>query len=90
MTERRPKLRKESPDGGVSSASSSTPEAPPAAGGVEISDHELLRSIGRGSYGEVWLARGVLGKFRAVKVVYRERFSDTRPYDREFFGILRV
>ncbi len=55
-----------------------------------IPDHELLRAIGQGSYGEVWLARSVLGALRAVKVVYRERFRDARPYEREFNGILRV
>ncbi len=30
---------------------------------------ELLRSIGRGSFGEVWLARTVTGQYRAVKLV---------------------
>src|SRR6266516_556734 len=52
-----------------------------------IADHELLRRSGRGSYGEVWLARNVLGEFRAVKVVYRDRFEHERPYEREFDGI---
>jgi serine/threonine protein kinase len=27
---------------------------------------------------------------RAVKIVYRDRFHDARPYEREFIGILRV
>src|SRR3954453_9733585 len=31
-----------------------------------IPDHELLRVIGRGAYGEIWLARTVTGAFRAV------------------------
>src|SRR5882672_11285379 len=52
-----------------------------------VPDHELLRRIGSGSYGEVWLARNVLGEFRAVKVVYRDRFEHQRPYEREFDGI---
>ena len=34
-----------------------------------IPDHQLLRCIGRGSYGEVWLARNTMGTYRAVKVV---------------------
>src|SRR6516164_2814726 len=38
-----------------------------------IPDHELVRRIGRGSYGEVWLARNALGTWRAVKVVYVPR-----------------
>jgi hypothetical protein len=54
-----------------------------------IPDHELLGRVGRGSYGEVWLARGVTGAYRAVKVVQRGSFSSDRPYDREFSGILK-
>ncbi len=54
-----------------------------------IPDHEVLRKIGGGSYGEVWLARGVTGAMRAVKIVYREDFSDERTFEREFEGILK-
>src|SRR5689334_7941145 len=54
-----------------------------------VPDHTLLRKIGGGSYGEVWLARNVMGTYRAVKVVYRSRFSEPRPYEREFEGIQR-
>src|SRR5580658_8348736 len=52
-----------------------------------ISDHRLLRRIGRGSYGEVWLARNMMGEYRAVKIVYRESFREQRPFDRELSGI---
>src|SRR5206468_7742716 len=52
-----------------------------------VPDHELLRCIGRGSYGEVWLARNVMGTYRAVKVVYRATFDHDRPFEREFEGI---
>jgi serine/threonine protein kinase len=52
-----------------------------------VPDHELLRFIGRGSYGEVWLARTALGTCRAVKVVYRSDFEDARPFEREYTGI---
>ncbi len=54
-----------------------------------IPDHELLRPIGSGAYGQVWLARNALGTLRAVKVVYRDQFEDERPYQREFRGILK-
>ena len=52
-----------------------------------IPDHQLLRRIGEGAYGQVWLAENVMGTFRAVKVVYRDNFTDDRPYEREFAGI---
>ena len=53
----------------------------------QIADHTLLRRIGDGAYGEVWLARSVTGAFRAVKVVSRDRFREDRPFNREFEGI---
>ena len=54
-----------------------------------IPDHEVLRKIGGGAYGEVWLARGVTGALRAVKVVWREDFEEERAFEREFEGILK-
>jgi hypothetical protein len=52
-----------------------------------IPDHQLLKCIGRGSYGEVWLARNMMGEYRAVKIVYRESFREQRPFERELSGI---
>jgi hypothetical protein len=54
-----------------------------------IPDHQLVRRIGKGAYGEVWLARSVLGTYRGVKIVRRATFEDDRPFDREFEGIQR-
>ncbi len=54
-----------------------------------IPDHEVLRKIGGGAYGEVWLARGVTGALRAVKTVWHNDFEDERGFEREFQGILQ-
>lgn len=62
-------------------------ELSPGHGPVSIPDHQLLRRIGRGSYGEVWLARNMMGMYRAVKIVYRKWFEDARPFERELSGI---
>ncbi len=53
----------------------------------QIPDHELIRCVGKGSYGEVWLARSVMGTYRAVKIVQRGSFEESRPFEREFEGI---
>jgi len=55
----------------------------------QVADHVLIRRIGAGSYGEVWLARSVTGQMRAVKVVARSRFESERPYEREFRGLIQ-
>ncbi len=52
-----------------------------------IPDHEVLRVIGRGAYGEIWMARGLTGALRAVKVVYRSTFENERTFNREFEGM---
>lgn len=52
-----------------------------------VPDHRLLRRIGKGSYGEVWLARGVTGVLRAIKIVRRGDFEEERTFEREFEGI---
>ncbi len=54
-----------------------------------IPDHELIRPIGEGGFGEVWLARNAVGTFRAVKVVHRRDFEREDNYEREFKGLQR-
>lgn len=54
-----------------------------------VPDHEVLRRIGRGAYGAVWLARNVMGTYRAVKIIHREDFSRDRPFTREYEGLLK-
>jgi CHASE2 domain-containing sensor protein len=60
------------------------PKAPPRP---PIPDHTLLRCVGQGSYGEVWLARNYLGGFHAVKIVRRKRFEAKEPFEREMRGV---
>jgi serine/threonine protein kinase len=54
-----------------------------------IPGHELLRSIGQGAYGEVWLARDEIGAYHAVKIIHKRTFADRNPYEREYRGILQ-
>jgi serine/threonine protein kinase/formylglycine-generating enzyme required for sulfatase activity len=54
---------------------------------IPIADLKLLRRIGSGAYGEVWLAQTITGAMRAVKVVWREDFEFEKTFQREFEGI---
>ena len=47
----------------------------------------MLRPIGQGSYGEVWLARNAIGTLRAVKIVHRQSFERVEHFEREFKGL---
>lgn len=73
----------------LGSAGVGGPEAPSPVPPLAIPDYEIIDRIGSGSYGEVWLARSVTGTLRAVKVIRRRTFSNDRPYEREFRGIVQ-
>src|SRR5437879_6328663 len=64
-------------EGSTVSASSRQHVAVP----VVIPDHELIREIGSGSYGEVWLAKNAVGTLRAVKVVHRRTFEHAEHFE---------
>ena len=53
----------------------------------KIPNHEMVRVIGRGSYGEIWLARSLTGTWRAVKIVDRRTFESDKAFLREFEGM---
>lgn len=69
---------------------STTPpsEAGPAEAPPLVPDHEVYpRVIGQGAYGSIFLARNVMGTWRAVKAVYRRHFDSDRTYEREWEAI---
>lgn len=59
----------------------SSPPPPP------IPEHELIRPIGSGSGGTVWLARNTLGRFRAVKIIRAESSRRRRSFQSELNGV---
>lgn len=68
-------------------ASKSMPPPKAAPAGLAIPDHTMVRRVGKGAYGEVWLARNAIGAYHAVKIVQRRNFPADEPYEREFRGI---
>jgi serine/threonine protein kinase len=59
--------------------------APPPA----VADHQLIRLIGAGSGGQVWLAKNALETYRAVKIIFKKTFKRQKPFEDEFHGILK-
>jgi CHASE2 domain-containing sensor protein len=57
--------------------------------GDSIGDYHLVRCVGEGAYGQVWLARNAIGTYAALKLVYRKKFRDDAPFEREFQGLKR-
>lgn len=49
-----------------------------------IKDFEIIRSIGKGGFGSVYLARDVTGTVLALKVVRRSEGADSGLYEREY------
>ena len=52
-----------------------------------IPGYTMLSRIGQGAFGEVWLARNKVGLYQAIKIVNRDRFLQSDPYEREFEGL---
>src|SRR5215472_7250125 len=60
-----------------------SPAAPP------IPEHELIRPIGKGSGGTVWLARNAMGTFRAVKIIRAESTRRGLTFQSELNGVYK-
>ena len=60
---------------------------PQSGATIIIPEHALVRRIGKGSYGEVWLARTTMGTYRAVKIVRRSGVASDRAFEQEWAGI---
>ena len=57
----------------------------------EVPDFELIRPIGQGGFGQVWLATNqTTGHLRAVKVIPLRRSAGTDPAGREIMSITRL
>jgi eukaryotic-like serine/threonine-protein kinase len=57
---------------------------------MRLPDFEIKACIGVGGFGEVFLAQSQATlRYRAVKVVRRNRFDSERPYEIEFAGVKR-
>src|SRR5579871_2179542 len=52
-----------------------------------IPEHDLVRPIGNGSGGTVWLARNAMGTFRAVKIVRAESSRRGQSFQSELDGV---
>ena len=74
------------PSASAAAAANLQVETPPP---VKIPNHRLLRCIGRGAYGEVWLAHDEIGVWHAVKILFRSNFKEATPYEREYRGIMQ-
>ncbi|NLX96887.1 MAG: serine/threonine protein kinase [Rhodopirellula sp.] len=57
----------------------------------QIPDFEMIRQIGRGGFGQVWLARNrATGLLRAVKLIPRSSSAAADPAGRELVSITRL
>ena len=64
-------------------------QTPAAAAPPPVPDHQLLRPIGGGAGGQVWLARNALGTYRAVKIVFEKSTRHKLPFSGELDGVTK-
>jgi serine/threonine protein kinase len=66
------------------------PKPPPLAQStISIPEHEVIRRIGRGASGEVWLVKNFLGVYRAVKIMRSGEDGQQRSFEKELAGLMQ-
>ncbi len=65
------------------------PEPPSTLSAPPVPEHELIRPIGSGSGGTIWLAKNALGTFRAVKIIQAETSRRRSSFQTELNGVLK-
>src|SRR5208282_1477838 len=71
-------------DSAPANKAASDAAAPPV-----VPDHQLIRLIGTGASGQVWLARNALGTYRAVKIVFEKTSRHKHPFGGELDGVMK-
>ncbi len=64
-------------------------DTPASISAPPIPEHELIRPIGSGSGGTIWLARNALGTFRAVKIIRVDSSRRRSSFQTELNGVLK-
>ena len=54
---------------------------------LQIPDYELIKLIGEGGFGQIWMGRDVLGLYRAIKIIRYDDFKSLDSYQAEYHGI---
>jgi serine/threonine protein kinase len=53
----------------------------------EIEDYDPIQIAGKGAFGTVFLVKNQIGRLRALKVIWRKKFSRKDHFEKEFEGI---
>ena len=54
---------------------------------INIPDYDLIKLIGEGGFGQIWMARDALGLYRAIKIIRYDKSKSLESYEAEQNGI---